>query len=194
MKILLFSFITILMFSFCALGQEINPCRESDSPIIQGLRLDTSLADIKKDSKLNFNKAKNFKNLLGVEEYTYEFLRPNKAVDILYLTFYKDKLYRIYVAYSNEVKWYSLKEFQQQIIDTLALSGFWVNIINASGDGKEISKLSCVNFYVQLKKDKNDYSLMADSEIILKRKTKDYRENFDKQIKTNIKKKEEFKP
>ena len=184
MKIYLFTLITILLLSFVGFGQDINPCKEADSPIIQGLRLDDSFTDVKKDSKLKFVSDK---KTAGI----YYVFNPNKNVFFLMINVYKNHLSIILVSYSNEIKWNFVAEFRQQVIDSLSLSGTWKN--TGEYDNQK-STLSCENFNIDVDKPDGKFRLIASSKVIAKRRHNDILIQTKKEKELQEKKKETFRP
>jgi hypothetical protein len=185
MKIL--TLIFILVFSLSVFGQgDINTCKSSDSPIIQRVRLDTPLALIKRDLKLDFGKVK--RTIAGD---TYDFTNPNKQMKRLFLTFYKNNLLSIMAIYSDEIQWDSLVEFRRKINDNLNVSGVWED---RNQYGLIKSKLDCTNFTLNVTKDISGYSLHSLSKIVALRLLKDSKQEAKKKTALQQKKKGVFKP
>jgi hypothetical protein len=171
-------------------SNQVNSCQNSDSPIIQGLRLDTPISLIKRDSKLDFSKARKFDVFVAGDNYAFSL--PNKNVKRLSLTFYKNNLMTVLVYYSSEVYWFSLEEFRQKIVDTLGISGVW-----ATGQTENYGTqtvLECKKFRVILYKAGQEYSLVSSSKIVHARRVKDMIEANEEKVKTQQRKKETFKP
>jgi hypothetical protein len=170
-------------------SSQVNSCQNSDSPIIQGLRLDTPFLLIKKDTKLNFSRAKNFSVFTANDSYS--FISPNKNVKKLILNFYKNNIQTMAVYYSSEIQWSSLEEFRQKIVDTLGVSGTWRT--GSAKVGIE-TVLECKNFRLILIKTGNEFLLVSTSKIVNARRMKDMIEASKEKTKIQQKKKEVFKP
>jgi hypothetical protein len=171
-------------------SNQVNSCQNSDSPIIQGLRLDTPISLIKRDSKLDFSKARKFDVFVASDNYAFSL--PNKNVKRLSLTFYKNNLMVVLVYYSGEIYWSSLEEFRQKIVDTLGISGMWVTGQMENYGTQTV--LECKNFRVILYKAGQEYSLVSSSKIVHARRLKDMIEANEEKVKTQHRKKETFKP
>jgi hypothetical protein len=170
-------------------SDQVNSCQNSDSPIIQGLRLDTPILLIKRDSKLDFSRAK--KLSINTANDGYLFISPNANVKGLSLVFYKNSLVIISVSYSSGIPWFSLEEFRQKIVDTLGISGTWETV--PTKDGTK-TVLECRDFWVLLDKRGEEYSLFSKSKIVEARRRKDMIEASKEKAKIQQKKKETFKP
>jgi hypothetical protein len=170
-------------------SNRVNSCQNSDSPIIQGLRLDTPISLIKRDSKLEFSRAK--KLSINTANDGYLFTSPNTNVKDLSLVFYKDSLLIISVSYSSGILWSSLEEFRQKIVDTLGVSGTWETTPMKNGTR---TLLECRDFWVILNKIGEEYSLYSSSKIVETRRRKDTTEASKERAKTQQRKKEVFKP
>jgi hypothetical protein len=171
-------------------SNQVNSCQNSDSPVIQGLRLDTPISLIKRDSKLDFSKAKKFSVYTANDSYS--FISPNKSVGSLFLTFYKNNIMSIGVYYSSEIRWSSLEEFRQKIVDTLGISGTWETVQTERYGTRTI--LNCKNFGITLTKGGEEYSLLSSSNIVHARRIKDMTEASKEKAKIQQHKKETFKP
>jgi hypothetical protein len=153
------------------------------------LRLDTSISLIKRDSKLDFSRAK--KLSINTANDGYSFISPNTNVKDLSLVFYKNSLVIISVSYSGGIPWFSLEEFRQKIVDTLGISGTWETV--PTKDGTK-TVLECRDFWVLLEKRGGEYSLFSKSKIVEARRRKDMIEASKEKAKIQQKKKETFKP
>jgi hypothetical protein len=171
-------------------SNQVNSCQNSDSPIIQGLRFDTPISLIKRDSKLDFSKVKN--SGVFVAGDSYAFSSPNKNVKSLSLTFHKNNLMTILVDYSSEIYWSSLEEFRQKIVDTLGISGTWATGETARYGTQTV--LECKDFRVILYKAGQQYSLVSTSKIVGTRRIKDMIEASKEKAKIQQRRKETFKP
>jgi hypothetical protein len=182
----------ILISSLWTFGQtELNTCTQSDSPIIEGLQLNTPLSIVKRDTKLNFDKAE--KTLRSGFE-VFEFDKLNKSVDYLYLSFYKDNLAAIGVGYSNELiwnsmelKWTTIEEFRNKISETLNVWGMW------DIRSKTYLQLDCKNFILSIYGG-NSFMLGAGSKAARSRYLKEEEEEEKQKERIQQKKKEILKP
>jgi hypothetical protein len=170
-------------------SNQVNACRESDSPIIQGLRLDTPMSLVKRDSKLDFSKAKKFSVFTANDSYL--FVSPNKNVRSLILNFYKDNIVSMSAYYSSEIHWSSLEEFRQKIVDTLGVSGTWAT---AQTVNETNTTLQCKNFTITLTKNGEEYRLFSVSKIVYDRRKKDISDASKEKTRIQQRKKEVFKP
>jgi LysM repeat protein len=172
---------------------QFNSCTESDSPIIQGLRFRTTLAEIERDTKLKLTKVNSGRSLSRDEDkYIAEAVNAN--VKSLYLGFYKNQLEYINVIYSDAIKWNSPQEFVQKVSESLNVSGEWK--ITTMGSNKEYM-LSCTHFTLFLGISgfsNNNNELSAISKDISLEKLKDYKDDEKRKSIINQKKKETFQP
>ncbi len=172
---------------------QFDSCTESDSPIIQGLRFRTTLAEIERDTRLKLTKV-NSRLPLSRDEDAYSARDVNKNVKYLYLTFYKNQLSSIMVEYSDAIKWNSLQEFAQKVSESLNISGKW----KIEKDSVKDFKLSCTHFTLFLSFSSifkhNNYELYAISKDIMFERSKDYKNDEKRRNIINQKKKETFHP
>jgi hypothetical protein len=168
-----------------------NSCTESDSPTIQGLRFRTTVAEIKRDTKLELRRSN---SALPKDNDAYTAQDVNENVKSLYLGFYKNQLEYINVIYSDAIKWNSLQEFAQKVSESLNVSGKW----KIKKDSFKGFMLSCTHFTLFLSFSSifgsNNYELYAVSNDILFEKRKDYKDDEKRKNIINQKKKETFQP
>jgi hypothetical protein len=170
-------------------SQPLNSCTESDSPIIQGLRLGTLFSAIKQDTKLDLRKK--FDTVLdGIDRYKIE--SPNQNVDRLFLDFYKNRLIGMTAIYSATIKWNSLQEFAEKISESLNVFGQW-KITKPNGEYS--FDMDCKHFYLNLSRTaSNHYTVTSVSSDILGQKLDDEAQEQKRKDAINRKKKETFKP
>jgi hypothetical protein len=172
-------------------SQPLNSCTESDSPIIQGLRLGTSFSDIKQDTKLDLSK-KTLTHSNVPQVVSYKITSPNENVEILYLDFYKNRLITMMVFYAPIIKWNSMQEFAKKISESLNVYGEWK--ITKSSNNSAFD-MHCKHFYLNLDvAPVNRYIIYAGSSDMLAQKQQDAVEEQKRRDAINRKKKETFKP
>ncbi len=188
----MFSIVFVFTFATICFAQDgsepLNSCTQSDSPIIQGLRLGTSFALIKRDTKLELSK----KTALKGREGTYVILSPNKNVDAMLLEFYKDQLSSIMVSYSKIIKWNSLGEFAAKTSQSMNVFGKWRA---GTLSGGRLVFLECSDFDLAFGVDSSTkYFIRASSKDISLQQLKDKAKEESRKSMLNQKRKEIFKP
>jgi hypothetical protein len=169
-------------------SEPLNSCTQSDSPIIQGLRLGTPFTVIKRDTKLELTK----KTAVPGREGSYLISSPNKNVDFISLTFYKSQLFSIMVTYSKVIEWNSLEEFASKTSESLNVFGRWKT--GAVITGRTLI-LRCSHFNLALTNDQSKkYVIYVISNGILLQKLEDKIKEQSRRRILNQKRKEIFKP
>ncbi|MDQ3799028.1 MAG: hypothetical protein M3384_06225 [Acidobacteriota bacterium] len=164
-----------------------NACQELNSPIVQGLRLEISLAQIKRNPMLDFRKAK----ISTAIKNTFYFNNINSNVNTLTLTFYQNQLQAMMVFYSDNIKWRSLEEFRSKVSTSLGVDGIWKKNQGVFDESQEIA---CRNFTLKLIKKGNEYSIFISSNNLMKKMIEDQIKEQERERSINEKKKESFKP
>ncbi len=189
MKIFSIIFIlTVVATCFAQDGSEpLNSCTQSDSPIIQGLRLGTSFASIKQDTKLELSK----KTIAPGKQNSYIIYSPNKNVKYMYLEFYKNQLSSIMVGYSKTIEWDSSEEFASKTLKSLNISASLLKV--NFGYGSAFLVL-CTHFGLALGNNESGYFIHVTSDDLSSQEAEDKVKEESRKRTVNQKRKEIFKP